>query len=677
MGQRDKVVFLAGKGKSLEVGASAPAKRGCWFAPKMVRATRSTKQRQSDPVPAQRGRWLNFAGPLLLFLLVVFLYLPSIGNDFIYDDTQVILAQPAPRSFADVAKIFAERHFPRLPYYRPLTRTSLLVQKSLHGDNPAPFHLVNVALMGVAGVLAYSLLRLPPFAIRPLPAFLAAALFSFHPVASSCVYPISSGRETLLPSVWTLLAVHAYLRGGSRWRWVAFLAFVGGLLSKEQAVIIPALFLLADVLKLSKDSPASGAAGWVHRYWPFAPVLLGYFLLRHVLFGSTQYAPGILFGPFVSAIYALQSIVTPFKGLVYEPTIPVWFSLPRLVITGSIVTLLVVFSIGQRATLGRQAAFWTGWFVITLLPTANLLQQEAAFDERYVFLPSLSLISVVALLASANWQQVIVSRGTIAGNVIFIVWAGLISVGRCDAFKDDVRFSEQWLRTNPGIGSAVEDRQSSLDLLGRFHERWFSPSAAAVNAHYNLAFALAKRGRFEASIVHYSEALRLNPDYAYAHNNLGNALAAVGRQEEALAHFLRATRLDPDYVDAHYNFGLALARLGKLDEAAAQFLKALKLISDPSEAQPSLDYAAIHNNLGNVLAQQGKLAEAMAHYSEALRLRADYAEAHNNLANLLVSLNRFEEAVRHYSEALRFQPDYADARHNLDIVLSRVHEEAR
>ena len=643
----------------------------------MVQKRRPVQQRQSVMIPAQSNFWLNFAVPLLLFVLICLAYVPSVHNDFIYDDTQVILAQPAPQSFSDVSKIFSERHFPRLPYYRPLTRTSLLLQKSLHGDNPAPFHLVNAALMGVAGLLAYSLLRLPVFAIQPSMAILAAALFCLHPLASSCVYPISSGRETLFPSVWTLLAVYAYLRGGMRWRSMAFLAFLGGILSKEQAVVIPALFLLADVLNLSTDSPGPGFGKWILRYSPFVPALLVYFLIRHLLFGGTQYAPGSFLGPVISTVYALQTIVAPFKELVYEPTIPVWFSPPRLALTVLVVIFLSLLVLRQRNRLGRQALFWIGWFVITLLPTANLLRQEAAFDERYVFLPSLSLIAVSALLASAYWQRVPVRRFTIAGGVILTACATMVTVGRCDTFKDDVHFSQQWLRTNPDIGSSLKDRRTDQGLFGRFHERWFNTDAASVNAHYNLGFALAKQGRFEASIVHYSEALRLNPDYAYAHNNLGNALAAVGQLEEALPHFTRAIQIKPDYVDAHYNLGLTLARLGRLEEASAQFRETLKVKPDPTDAQQNIDYAAVHNNLGNVSAQQGKLSEAEASYSEALRLRSDYADAHNNLANILVGQNRIEEAVRHYSEALRIQPDYGDARHNLNMVLSRVRENTR
>ncbi len=95
---------------------------------------------------------------LLLFLGVFALYAPSARFDFIHDDRQLILRQAAPASIADLAAVFAEPHWPGLPYYRPVTRTTMVVQKALHGDRPAPYHLFNAALRGLAALVVYGLL---------------------------------------------------------------------------------------------------------------------------------------------------------------------------------------------------------------------------------------------------------------------------------------------------------------------------------------------------------------------------------------------------------------------------------------------------------------------------------------------------------------------------------------
>ena len=67
-----------------------------------------------------------------MFSLVVVVYAASsLQNGFIYDDFQMILGREGARSLADVAGLFAEPSFPNLPYYRPVTTTTLMLQKPL------------------------------------------------------------------------------------------------------------------------------------------------------------------------------------------------------------------------------------------------------------------------------------------------------------------------------------------------------------------------------------------------------------------------------------------------------------------------------------------------------------------------------------------------------------------
>jgi tetratricopeptide (TPR) repeat protein len=562
-------------------------------------------------------------------------YVPSARNDFIYDDIQVIQKQQAPRSAADFARVFAEPHFPNLPYYRPVTRLTLLGQKTLHGDDPALFHLGNAALMGGAAVAAYVLLRLPVFRIDGAAALAAAALFALHPLASSTVYPISSGRETLLPSLWTLLAVYAFLQRGPRWYALALAAFAAALFSKEQSVVVPALFALADGLRLSADAPAGNLRRWAARYLPIAAIVSLYGAIRHGLFGATEYAFGSWAGPVLATAYALQTIVAPFRELVYEPPPPIWFSAPRLLLAAAFVATLVVMALRTRIAAEPATRFWAGWFATALLPTANLLRQEAHYDERYVFLASLGVLALAARLGGALADSPMARRALAAAAAAALVSAAAVSAGRAAYFSDDLSFSRQWLRTNPD----------------------------SVNAHYNLAFALARRGDHAGAVEHYGAAVRIRPDYAYAQNNLGNALVALGRTEEGIAALREATRLDPAYADARHNLGIALAGQGKMEEATLELRAAARL--DPQRAE-------VRNNLGNVLAASGRVDEAIPEFLEAVRLRPDFAAAHNNLANALARQGRLREAVEHYSEALRIQPDYREARSNLEVVRQQL-----
>ena len=542
---------------------------------------------------------LTELGPSIgLLLFVVVLYLPSVSNDFIYDDHEVILAQPVLRGPADLARVFTEPHYIGLPYYRPITRASLLLQKTWHGDRPGPFHLVNAALMGLTAVLVYRLLLWPVFEIKPPMALLAAALLAAHPIASACVYPISSGRETLLPTLFVLASVTAYLHPGRRSQLLALCCFAGALLCKEQAVVVPLLLLLADLLGLSARSPVAGAvSNLLRRQLPFVLLLAAYFAIRWLLFGAQEYEFAAARTPLAviwAYGYALQVVFAPSVALVYEPTEAIWPSTLRLLLAGSAVLLLVSAATRFKGRDRAVAGYWACWFLVALLPTANLLQQEARYAERYALLALVAVVALVAQVGSAAWSHPCGRRLAMVFGVSLLAGAASISWHRHGYYHDDIAFCRQWLLTNP----------------------------RSVSAHNVLGAALAKRGLLEAAIHHHQRALEIKPDSIEALNQLGLALAWRGQLEESLAHLRRAVQINPQYARAFNSLGMVLSAQGKLDDAIAQFSHALHL--SPNSAE-------IHNNLGVTLADKGDLVGAVRQFALALEMKPDYHKARANL----------------------------------------------
>lgn len=552
---------------------------------------------------------LGALGGCLLALAVLAPYAGSLQSGFIYDDHEVVLGQPAPRSLGDLAQLFAEPHFRGLPYYRPVVRATLLGQKALHGDRPLLFHAVNVALAALVALAARALLRRPAFGVAPAPAWLAAALFAVHPVASSTVYPIASGRETLLPALCVLLTVWAWLGGTPRARALALLAFAGALFGKEASVVTPALLVLADALRLTPDAPTSGPVPWLVRYAPMAAVLALYLVIRTQLFAGGEYRLALLeapLGPLQSVAYALQSIVAPPRALAYEPELAVWLSPLRLALALAVGAVLAMATWRGGVRARRAGLFWLAWFVLSLLPTANVLRQEAPFDERYVFLASLAPMALAAAWLSRTIEG---SRGLASRRVALaaagalVLAAGVVSAGRAPAFRDDEAFARQWLRTNP----------------------------RSAEAHHALGLTLVRSGRTLEGQAHYVQALALDPDFLDAHTNLGVSLAAEGRLQEARTHFEATLRLAPDHPEAHNDLGLVLAAEGRLAEAVAQYEQALA-------AEPRFPEA--HNNLGTALARLGDVAGAERHLEAALALAPGYTEAQRNLAIVRARLAR-------------------------------------
>jgi tetratricopeptide (TPR) repeat protein len=606
----------------------------------------------------QAHRW----AALGLLVCIWALYLPSLGNEFIFDDHEVILAQPAPRSLGAVGRIFLERHVVDLPYYRPITRASLLVQRTIHGDHAAPFHVFNAGLMALISVVAYALLRLPVFGIRRGPALLAAALFGAHPVASACVHPIASGRETAMPALWMLAAVYAHLRGGTAWRITAHLAFAGALLCKEQAVVVPAVFLGADILRLTSTPAERSRRWWRVRYAPALAILLAYAWMRLSLFGGADLKLGSPLGPVWSFAYALQILFAPTVDLIYEPDLEVWRSIPRLCV--AVVALASIAAAALRILPNARPVlqFWLGWFVLVQLPTANLLFQEAPFDERYVFLASLAPWAVLAMLASSAWERPSVRRAVSCAGLLLIALAGSVSVGRASFFADDETFFSHWHRVSPDSADAnvhlgrVLFEQGRIDEAARHYRKAVELGPVYARAWLGLGLVRKAQGKLEEARSHYERALDLNPQLADGHFFLAVALEQREEIEQAIYHYREAVRLYPTYLLALINLGNLLTRIGEVEEAIHSYRRALQVEPELKEA---------HFNLASALSEQGQTEEAIAHYRRAIDLAPDSINSYLNLGVTLGRAGRLDEAARVLRRALEIEPGHRGARHNL------------
>lgn len=606
--------------------------------------------------------------------LVCSVYAPSLRYGFIYDDHPLVTRQASPQSAGDILRVFAERHWRDLPYYRPVARASLLLQKWIHGDDPAFFHAFNVLALAVLALLVRSLFRSPVFGASPSAAWLGAAIFAAHPIASSCAYPVSSGRETLLPGVFMLGAVLAHLRAGVAWRAVELSMLGLALLSKEMAIVTPGLLLLADLVGFSEGGRPRGVSGWARRYAGVGAVVGGYGLVRAWLFGGGgEHALAVFekpWGPPFSYLYALLSVFAPPVELVYEPEVSVWTSAAsgfgwRLL--GSFLAVCALGFLSWRAweTLRKAVLFSVGWFLLSLAPTANFLEQEARFDERYALVALAGAVGAFVAIFSHYAGKLRLGVFAVAGAVLLA--CASVSVGRGRFFRDDFSFHRQWVRTNPrspegqcGLGAALVERGEPAEALVHLR-RALEIEPDFVEAHYSLGSALGLLGRYEEAERHLRRAVEIRPDSPEARFDLAGILEAQGRRAEAISELRETVRIAPRFAPARVNLGLALAKEGRLEEAVEQLEKAVAL--EPRSA-------TTRANLALVLSKQSRWEEAARQLERAVELDPGLAEAHHGLGAAWLALGRPEEAIREFREALRLRPGFPEASKGLEAALA-------
>jgi tetratricopeptide (TPR) repeat protein len=191
-------------------------------------------------------------------------------------------------------------------------------------------------------------------------------------------------------------------------------------------------------------------------------------------------------------------------------------------------------------------------------------------------------------------------------------------------------------------------------------------------------------------------ALRIDPQFAYANEVKGRCLIDLGRAEEAIGYFDTALSLAPGYQNAYRNKLAALAALGRYPEVVAVADEALSpgVVANPvpdieedirsrrllalaeyetaekvaSEADALLalfpkNLAAI-NVRGHALLAAGKPEEADAATAvlrqnpDGLRMDGAYLDT---LAQIDVALGRLEDALANYTAALNASPELSKA----------------
>jgi len=123
-------------------------------------------------------------------------------------------------------------------------------------------------------------------------------------------------------------------------------------------------------------------------------------------------------------------------------------------------------------------------------------------------------------------------------------------------------------------------------------------------AYINLADVLAKKGKLKAAARTYRKALQIgggNPDnrdnLVLLHHRLGLALRDLEQTDEAILHYREAIALQPDFSPAHNSLGGALLFRNEVQDALACFRKALEI---------NPNYSRVHSN---VLLTMNYLAE--------------------------------------------------------------------
>ncbi|HVM50683.1 MAG TPA: tetratricopeptide repeat protein [Candidatus Acidoferrum sp.] len=581
---------------------------------------------------------------VLLFLLVVGVFLPSIQNGFIDVDDAGYISQNVHvcQGFSWDGLGWAFTNVVGGSWH-PLTWLSIMLDCQLFGTRPAGHHAIDLLLHALNTVLLFlALQRMTGASGRS--AFVAA-LFGVHPLHVESVAWAAERKDTLSTLFWmlTLLTYARYTElskaqspRAARFYRFTLLFFVCGLMSKPMLVTLPLVLLLLDWWPLGRGfSPAL-----FREKQPF--LLLGLAVGVLTLFSQEEVgalSPLTDLGFRARVVNAILSYLRYLAQMAWPLRLALFYPLPRafpIWPAAGVVLLLVALSLLALWTSRTRPYLAVGWlwYLVTLLPVIGLIQVgQQSHADRYTYIPSIGVFTLLV------WGIHDLTRGWRFQRLVLSALGLAIALPCIALTRRQLRY---WKDSQALFSHALTVTQDN------------------VLAHDILGSLLVREGRLDEGIPHLEVALKLAPSYARVHNDLGAALGKKGHDDQAMAQFQEALQLDPKLADAHRNLALALEKQGRLDEAIGQLRLAVALKPEFPEA---------HRNLGIMLGKQGRLPEAAASLGEAVRLAPADAEAQCSLGITLGKLGRLDEALEHLEAAVHLNPGSAEAQCNLGVAL--------
>lgn len=500
--------------------------------------------------------WVGFIG------LAVAVYANSLPNGFHYDDTSTILQNPAVQRVERLPEHFRSVTIGKqegTPSYRPLVMVSYGLNYWWGGTNPEGYHVVNIALHALASLLvvllAWNLLG------RTDASLLAGLVFALHPIHTEAVNYITA-RSSVLYSAAALAAVVSFIRfranGGPGWLAVALVAYLGSLLAKEAAVIVPLVLIGYDVVV--RRTEWSRVRNWGPPHVPFVVLTLAYVAMRRLMMGelmpSAYHADPVMAGLTFAAVVAktLSGQLLPINLSVSHPFGPMRDFTAQSV--GALITTIGLVAVGivvRRRAPVASYAMW--WFPVALLPVGvlTLITPLALYQENRGYLSAAALAVLAGPVLAWAWRSrartdagIAFSRGALLA--LFAVMAIAVIV-RNPVWRDDVSLWRDALNKAPGNQAA----------------------------YINLGAAYQARGQWSDAALVYQEALKRFPNNGMLHNNLGAIYHAGGDPRRAAEAFRNAIKTVPGLAMPYYNLGLALQDVGAFDEAAASYRRFLAL----------------------------------------------------------------------------------------------------
>jgi tetratricopeptide (TPR) repeat protein len=587
----------------------------------------------------------------LIILLILAIYANSFRNEFVWDDEFLIVENPAIMSWNYAWIHFAVdlyRSFSN--YYRPVQMMTYMVDFSIWRLDPFGYHLTNVLLHILVSLSLFMFIKLMTKNAKA--AFIGTLFYALHPAHTAAVTYIA-GRADPLSALFLLLSLllfHRHFKSQNKNRSLFFYigsltAFLLALLSKEIAVVLPAIILCYRLFFIDDtEVEKKRIITKFHYISPFIIILGVYLILRtHALNfqdGGMLVSKYPLYSRLLTSIEAigiyLGIIFFPFNLHMERSIAYVTSFFERDLLLSVLMIVLIIWLIIRIAKVSKPALFGFLFFAISLLPVMNIYPLSSNMAEHWLYIPMMGTSVFLTCVGLKVWNDRKIARPILSFFMIcYFVFFSYRTFARNFDWRDEYSIYNHTFNYSP----------KSIKILN------------------NLGNLYHKRGDFDRAIAFHQKAIEINPKEHKTYFNLGRDYEVMGMLDEALAQYGKSIRCQPDYAKAHFNIGNIYAGKEKYDKAVISYKRA---------AEYDDFHIGARNNLGNIYFERGLYEEAKEKYEEIIKIDPYLPGAHSNLANALDRLGRLEEAIKEHEKAIELEPDNATYHSGLGVVYGKL-----
>lgn len=582
---------------------------------------------QDRPLPAILP-WTrtDFAWLVGLCLATYAVYLPVLRFDFVFDDRPFILQNPWLLSWHSIPRFFSAHLVSFLhphaegTYYRPGLLLWLLVQRKIWNLNSVGWHFSTLTLHVLASLSVYALAR-QILRVR-YGAGLAALVFALHPAHVESSAWIMGSPDPLM----TLLAVSSivsFIRwrqslGRSRnvWALTSLLLYAAAILTKEVALVLPALAFVYEWIIPSAGPSTRAKNGLLSRFlqalmptWGYWAVTAAYLVARWAALGGLSHLLTPLAWQSMAATWPLV-LWMHLKLLLWPVGLSAFYDVPYVTHPGLgnfVMPLAAFLACGlfglYLAWKSPRAAFAGVWFFLPMVLLLNLrvFPPGEIVHDRYMYFPSVGFALLVALGLQTLVASTALPFSIRARQIATVATLGLVLSAAT------IHYSRFW--ANDWV----------------LYARALAVAPGNKMAANNLAVDLADAGRYEDAVALEQRVLARDPNYALAQYNLGYCQYRQKQYADARQNLMRAISLSPAEPEPYLYLGLTDYRMGLAAEAVVNVRHAVELIPEN---------ARYRFTLGLVLRTSGDVAAARVEFITALALDSTLAAARDQLKEI-------------------------------------------